>query len=95
MSSSLIKFLSESKVSRSFSILSVLIFLFEELKKEIKLSISSKVVVSSIVRENLVLSINLKLIPSLTDLSNYNSALLSSITKVSKNLLELIFKPIS
>ena len=79
ISSSLIKFLSESKVSRSFSILSILIFLFEELKKEIKLSISSKVVVSSIVRENLVLSINLKLIPSLTDLSNHNSALLSSI----------------
>ena len=71
ISSSLIKFLSESKVSRSFSILSILIFLFEELKKEIKLSISSKVVVSSIVRENLVLSINLKLIPSLTDLSNH------------------------
>ena len=42
--------------------------MFEELKKEIKLSISSKVVVSSIVRENLVLSINLKFIPSLTDL---------------------------
>ena len=95
ISSSLIKFLSESKVSRSFSILSILIFLFEELKKEIKLSISSKVVVSSIVRENLVLSIYLKLIPSLTDLSNHNSALLYSITKVSKNLLELIFKPIS
>ena len=95
ISSSLIKFLSESKVSRSFSILSILIFLFEELKKEIKLSISSKVVVSSIVRENLVLSINLKLIHSLTDLLNHISAFLSSITKVSKNLLEMIFKPIS
>ena len=46
----------------------------EELKKEIKLSISSKVVVSSIVRENLVLLINLKLIPSKTDFSNNVSA---------------------
>jgi len=40
-------------------------------------------------------SINLKLIPSLTDLLNHTSESLSSITKVSKNLLEIILKPIS
>ena len=51
---------------------------------------SSKVVVSSIVIENEVLLISLKLIPSSTDLLNHSLALESSMTIVSKYLLDLI-----
>ena len=66
------------------------IFLLVVLKKAIRLSMSSKVVVSSIVIENAVLLINLKLIPSSTDLLNHSLALESSMTIVSKYLLDLM-----